>query len=774
MTLTGIAHVSIKIQNQNFKIIAWVAPTAREALILGYHWIKSQRTIFNTYDDVLHVGIQERITVGLVNAPVPQSTSKIDLQEVQHDFPPNVLEKFHSVILRFGKIFQTEGRLSRTRTTTHQIRLTCEKPFRLGNYRYSDAKSLVIREQLKEMLNGGIIERCDSPYSSPIVIVKKKDGRPRFCIDFRRLNSITKDTNQPIPRIHDALKTLGNAKIFSTLDLKNGYWQIPMEESAKKLTAFSTPEEGTYQFCVMPFGLKNAPHTFQRFMSQEVLVGPINEICVVYLDDIIIFSESWEEHLGHLTLVLERLSFHNLTCSLSKCHFGKKNLEYLGHNVTDLGNEAKLEHVQGIVNMPTPSTRKALQKFIGTCNWLREYIPRFAEVTSPMTDLLSSKTKYQWTRAAQNAFEEVKRLVQGPLKLSRPDPALRFILQTDASKNGIGAVLYQLDGNNERRIISYASAKYDQTQARYHDNGKECLAIVWAIKRYKHYLEDKNFILRTDSQALAWLQRFKTEKDKLSRWAILLSELNFMVEHVSQRDNELPDILSRQPGKDSSEEPEIPDSRMSPESEAKTGESYCPELLHTVVETLVEQVAAAQQLDPELCKIINTVKIDDNEHPTYRLTNGVLSKTFQGQVRILVPEAMKARVLYEYHDSTLANHPGMDETLRAIQQQYTWRHLRRDVRDHLKQCWICACTESQKSPYADHQTPRQPQRPWETIALDLMGPYPRSSKGKRFILVITDLFTRWVEAFPLGSSEVTNLIHLMEKEILPSPLRSLR
>jgi hypothetical protein len=378
--------------------------------------------------------------------------------------------------------------------------------------------------------------------------VKKKDGRPRFCVDYRRLNTITMDEAASLPIIQETLRDLGQAKVFTSLDLTSGYWQVPLSEESKQYTAFSTPDGGLYQFRVMPFGLKGAPSTFQRLMCQEVFSGHLRKFAMVYLDDIIIYSQSHDEHLKHLRLVLERLQIHGLCCAPQKCHLGAKKINYLGHVVTDQGNYPQEHHLRPIQNAAPPKDRRSLRSFLGLCNWLRDYVPNFADLAYQLTDLLAQKKPYRWGTPEQEAFESVNGALSASLMLHRPDPNKTFVLQIDASGIGMAAALYQEDGA-DRRVISYSSASFNPTERRYHSNEQECLAVVWAIRRYRPYLEDKQFTLRTDNKALVWLQQKKDQCAKLTRWAIELQGYQCTIQHCPGRENQLADILSRDPEK---------------------------------------------------------------------------------------------------------------------------------------------------------------------------------------------------------------------------------
>ena len=471
-------------------------------------------------------------------------------KSVQHGCPAQYASKIEALIREYADIFFHVGPLRQTNYIKHDIELTSDVPFRLPPYRYSAEKKKAIQVQVREMLADGLIEPSFSPYSSPIVMDRKKDNKFRFCNDFRRLNAITKDTAQNLPVIREVIKDIGMAKIFTTLDLKHGYWQIPLTERAKPYTAFATPDGGLYQWRVMPFGLKNAPGRFNNFITQEVLSGFMDVFVRSYLDDFVIYSNTWEEHLAHLSKVFERIRVYQLTCSINKCFFGKESLEFLGHQITSEGNRAKPEYVRAILNALPPRNRKELRQFIGTCEWLREFIPKFSLIALPLTALLSSTRPWRWTDESQRAFEALKEAFRVPLELCRPDPTKPFILQTDACATGMGAVLYQLNDAGKRRIISYASAKFSKTEKRYHSNEQECLAVIWGLRKFRHYLEDGKFTLQTDNRALTWLDNIKDGKGKLHRWAIYLRSFNFTVEHVAGKFNELPDALSRDPGEE--------------------------------------------------------------------------------------------------------------------------------------------------------------------------------------------------------------------------------
>ena len=784
IALTGTVSLSPIILETQYPGKFQVSPELRAEVILGQPWLRQHQVIHDHGADCIFIGSQGRQRVFLGHAPYTyESVSPIEDIKVEHNFPPELSERFLETIRDHASSFHNGGRLKQTlAVVNHEIRLKNPQPFREAPRRYSEEKRQYIDTQVREMLRDGIIEHTTSPFSSAVVITGKKDGDYRFCVDYRRLNEQTVDAPQCLPRIHETLKDLGSAKFFSTLDLKSGYWQIPMARESRQYTAFSTPGGGQYQFRVMPFGLKNAPGTFQNLMRQ-VLAEQWGSFAIAYLDDIIVYSSEWGEHLQHLSLVFERLEIYGLTISPKKCRFGQTTLPYLGHVIGTNGNAAQTVHIEAIRDFKSPRTRKELRSFLGICNWVKEYVPNSSEVLLPLTDLLSPKRPYKWTTETQEKFEVAKLAFQNPTSLSRPDPRLPFVLQTDASARGMGAVLMQEATDGSRRIVSYASAKFSPAESRYHCNEQECLAIIWAIKRYRPYLEDAPFILRTDSKTLTWLNSRKDTRDKLTRWDVLLRELTLKVEHVPGKNNELPDALSRHPNpyEVSPGEPDL--ERMLPPTRSAADVKPVEPIpilsaLHAPVSpSLFEEIIDAQQEDPAISRDAIRWRELQGKQPftredelflqQNRLTdNGFWRESStDGIWRLQIPAVLRAKVIWEYHDAPLSGHPGAEETIRSIQRFFSWPGMNREIRRYVLGCHLCICCKPIRGQATRSLRPRPARSAWETIAIDLMGPYPLTTQGNRFILVVTDLFTRWVEAFPLRASDAPRLTKILEEEV---------
>lgn len=432
----------------------------------------------------------------------------------------------------------------RTNVITHDIRLTSPGPIRQTATRAPARLIPALKQEVQAMLDMGVIEPSHSEWCSPVVLVPKKDGGLRFCVDFSKLNGISAFDPYPMPRVDELVERLGKAKFLSTLDLCKGYWQVPLSPRAQELTAFRAPS-GLFQFRTMPFGLHGAAATFQRLMD-EVLRGA-EEYAAAYIDDVVIHSASWTEHLQHLSDIFKRIRQAGLVVNASKCQLAKSEVCYLGYVLGSGTIRPQVSKVDAVRKCQPPSTKKGVRSFLGLVGWYRRFIPNFSSRAAPLSDLTrkTSPNKVVWSPECERAFLDLKDSMCNDPVLQSPDFSLPFTVQADASGIGLGAVLLQGEGE-DKRPVQYVSRKLFPRETRYSTIEKECLAIKWALDTLKYYLVGKDFVLETDHRALQWLHRMRDFNSRITRWHLSLQPYRFTVRYKAGKDNVIADFLSRQ------------------------------------------------------------------------------------------------------------------------------------------------------------------------------------------------------------------------------------
>lgn len=459
----------------------------------------------------------------------------------------NESHKLKYAISSFKDLFYKEGdNLTFTSKVKHRIQTKNSAPIYTKTYRYPEIHRNEVDRQIREMLNQGIISPSISPYNAPLWVVPKKldksnEQKWRLVIDYRKLNDETIDDKFPIPNIEEIFDKLGRCQYFSTLDLAKGFYQIEVHPDDRSKTAFST-SNGHYEFNRMPFGLKNAPSTFQRLMNY-ILREYINKICVVYMDDILIFSTSFDEHVSSLNRIFETLRRANLKIQIDKCDFAQNSTKFLGHIIEKGQIKPDPVKIETIYKWPLPKTQKEIKSFLGITGYYRKFIKDYAKIASPMIEFLKKNKKVLVNdKLYQKSFENLKLLITSEPVLQNPDFGKQFLLTTDASQNAIGAVLSQ-----SNHPVCFASRTLNEHEKRYSTIEKELLAIVWAIKYFRIYLYGRKFSVQTDHKPLVWLNNLKEPNMKLQRWKIKLNEYDFDINYVRGKDNQVADGLSRPP-----------------------------------------------------------------------------------------------------------------------------------------------------------------------------------------------------------------------------------
>ena len=463
-----------------------------------------------------------------------------NLTEAQHRKLVQLLALNRNVFAK--SLNELEG----TDVIVHEIDTGDSPPIRLRSYRHSPEAKIEIERQVKDMLESGIIEPSDSPWSAPVLLVKKKSGEMRFCVDFRRLNAVTKPINFPLPLISDVVDSLSHqpVKFLSSLDLRSGYWQLKMAPNSMDKVSFSVNNTSHFRFRRMPFGLSNASQTFSICMA-KVFRGMTLKSVISYLDDVLVYSASFEQHLTQLQEVFDRLMAAKLKLHPSKCSFARHSVKFLGHVISPEGIAVDEDKVKVVRTYPTPRTVRDVRAWLGYSGYYRRFVKGYSKIAAPLHELLKKENEFNWTKQCDDAFEQLRQALMTAPVLAFPDMSKEFILNTDASTEAIGFVLSQIGDDNLEHPIAYNGRALRGSEKNWSITELEALALVVAIKEFHPYLAMRRFTVYTDHISLSWLREIKQHNGRLLRWSIMLQSYDFQVVYKTGKTNQNADALSR-------------------------------------------------------------------------------------------------------------------------------------------------------------------------------------------------------------------------------------
>lgn len=593
-------------------------------------------------------------------------------------------------------------------------------------YRMSVRELQELKKQLDENLKQGFIRPSRSPFGSPVLFVKKKDGTMRLCVDYRALNKVTVKNKYPLPSISDLLDQLQGAKIFTKIDLRSGYHQIRIAENDIPKTAFRT-RYGHFEFLVLPFGLTNAPATFMQLM-QEIFHPYLDRFVIVYLDDILVYSRSLEEHEEHLRTVVQVLRENKLYAKLNKCAFYRKEIEFLGHVISADGVYMEKKKMQDIHEWPQPKSVHEVRSFLGLAGFYRKFIKNFSQISSAMTDLLKMDSKFNWTERHQGAFESLKRAVSSAPVLIIPDPKLPFVVSTDASGYAIGATLSQDQGKG-LQPVAFLSKKMLPAECNYPVHEQELLAVICALKEWRHYLHGNKVKVITDHKSLKYLESQPHLSPRQVRWSEFLQQFDLEIEYQQGKSNVVADALSRRVDHANDQKLNLVNSGI---STINWGD------------TLLQQIKEGYQQDEECRRMISMEGMQDKE---FTFSEGLIYRNN----RIYIPSVLqiKTQLLNEAHDAAISGHVGMSKTLELLSRNYYWPKMKEDVTHYVKSCYKCQSNKpNNRYPLGLLQSIPVPEKAWEQVSMDLITQLPKTKEGYDAIVVFVDKFTKMVHIAP--------------------------
>lgn len=721
LVVEGYVNMPMTFNGKTKLVTTIVAPNLKRRLILGMNFWK----LFDIEPKVNQsIGIIEEL----------ETTPEEDLALTVGE------KKALEVVKKDFKVFKEGDQLEATHLISHKItfedQFKNDSPIRLNPYPWSPEIQKCVNVELDKWIASGVVERSNSDWALLIVPVTKKadsgeQGRikVRMCLDARKLNERTRRDAYPLPHQDRILGRLGASKYLSTIDLSKAFWQIPLDPESRKYTAFRVFGRGLFQFTRLPFGLVNSPATLSRLMDQVLGYGELEPNVFVYLDDIVIVSNSFEEHLRSLQEVAKRLKMANLSINMEKSKFCVSELPYLGFILSQYGIRPNPDKIEAIVNFNRPTSIRSLRRFLGMVNYYRRFIKDFSKLTAPLTNLLKGKPKIvQWDDEAENSFIALKeKLITAPI-LSCPDFSEPFTIQTDASDIAIAGILTQ-DIQGEEHVIAYFSRKLTVSQRSWKAAEKEGVAALEAIEKFRPYVEGARFTLITDSSALSFIMNSKWKpSSKLSRWSMLLQQYDMVVKHRKGAENVVPDALSR----------------------------------------AIEVV----ELEKNEWYSITYKKVlkDPDNFPDFKIEQEKLYKLVSSPTdamdycfewKLCLPEDLRPEVLKQEHNESL--HPGYEKTIHRLKLRYYWPKMAEHTRKYVQSCSVCKQCKPSTLPTAPVMgAQRLSNKPFQILALDFIQNLPRSRNGKCHLLVLMDVFSKWVLLMPVRKIESKEVCRLVE------------
>jgi predicted aspartyl protease len=693
---------------------------------------------------------ETQVFLGFVKMLPGEDEEDVEVVEVEDDsaLSDKGSKKMKRLTGKYEEVFpETLPGMPPRREVEHEIRLLDDKPVFKKSYRLSPKELEVLRTQVKELVDLGLIKPSRSPFGAPVLFVKKPDGSLRMVIDYRALNSKTVKDRYPLPLISQLVDKLQKAKYFTKLDLQQGYYQIRMREEDVPKTAFVTPL-GSFELLVMPMGQCNSVATFQRLMDTVFPESVFGKFVVVYLDDILVFSETEEEHLAHVEQVLARLKEHQLFAKRGKCHFGKSKITFVGQCIEPGTRSVDPKKAKEVINFTRPTNPGEVRSFYGLVSHCRDFLPGLSNHSAVLTNLTKKNTAFEWKDEHEKAFEAIKKLMSEAITLAIVDEDEPFVLQTDASDLGIGGVLLQ-----KGSPVAVTSRKLNVHELNYPVHEKEMLAVVNAVKKFRHYIEGRPVEVQTDHNSLKFVFTQQLLSRRMTRWMEELAQYDLEIKYLPGGANLFADYLSRHPSE-----------LNFVQGEAVTGGSD----MNVVSDwpTSVISLFTGEDL-PEGMSLESRKFLDEQkQYFEYDEDLGLLYRKLDEELKVpYIPFIARADYVARWHQGQ--GHVGWEEVYKFVKTRAWWPRMRSDIKDWIQHCPACQVHgRNVMTPQELAHTMPVIQKPFHTWSIDFIGPLPETENGNQWIITAVDHMTRWPVARALKRATHQEVAKFLYEEIV--------
>lgn len=741
---------------------------------------------------IFGINFQRIFNIGLVF--LESNSIEIDSSKEQNVYESHILtpeqnEQLDSVIKTLPVVSE-QGVLNCTNKIEHNIDTGDAKPVYSKPYIFSPKVQDKLRDEIKRLIDRDIIERVpESSWLNPVVPVPKQEGVVRLCIDARKLNAVTKKNCYTPMNIDRIFAQISKARYFSSIDLKDAYYQIPLAKQDQQKTAFSIHGMGIFTYKRMPQGLINSAASLCRLVETVFNVENEPEI-FVYIDDFIICTETFERHIELLTTVASKLKEIGLAIGLKKSHFCMKKLKFLGHVIDENGLSVDTSRLQAITTYKKPTNVTEVQSFLGFTGWYRKFIENYAEIATPLVNLTKKSSKFIWTKLHEEAYEGIKsKFLEAPI-LHMPNYTKPFIIDSKSSDIAISAALYQMNGT-EKQPIAFMSAKLNTLQQKYHLVERECLSLILALEKFRLYIQGSRVTVNTDYNSLQWLKNYKDPTGRIARWALRLQAYDFEVKYKRFSKYDPVCVLSQNIDPqctpwaniemNTSELLNLSESMLITATENKIAiphEICIVEMLTNPIDYIANEICALKtdrNTNKKIewyTKTFESVR-EGQSNEYFKIENDILyhrfdkiKNPFENEWKICVPIENRIEKIYEQHDSILASHPGYFRTLNRLQNLYYWPKMARQIYEYVGKCEICRTTKSSNvNPNLQNGSRRETDYPFRSLSSDFIGPLPMTKQQNQYLFVVVDNFSKYVWIKPLRTATAKNIIHFIEEEI---------